>query len=98
MADGDTAPQSQTQDPESSAAGAETAPQLTPPQNDPPPSVAPAPEDRTELLQRARAFLSSPQVRHEDLTAKRRFLGEKGLSEDEIESLLREVVRPIAAL
>lgn len=97
MADEDTAPKPQTQEPNTSAAGAETAPELTPPQNDPPPSIAPAPEERTELLQRARAFLSSPQVRHEDLTAKRRFLGEKGLSEDEIESLLREVVRPVVA-
>lgn len=97
MADEDTTPKSQTQDTQSAATGAETAPEITPPQNDPPPQVTPAPEDRTELLQRARAFLSSPQVRHEDLTAKRRFLGEKGLSEDEIEGLLREVVRPIAA-
>ncbi|OJT05321.1 hypothetical protein TRAPUB_3762 [Trametes pubescens] len=94
MADEDTTPKSQTQDTQSAATGAETAPEITPPQNDPPPQVTPAPEDRTELLQRARAFLSSPQVRHEDLTAKRRFLGEKGLSEDEIEGLLREVPAP----
>ena len=56
-------------------------------QSDPPPT------DRTELIQRARAFLTSPQVRHEDAVAKRRFLAEKGLTDAEIEGLLLEVVR-----
>lgn len=58
--------------------------------------TSPAPvvtEDRSELLQRAKAFLTSPQVQHEDLAAKRRFLVEKGLNDVEIEVLLREVVR-----
>ncbi|KAL6305817.1 hypothetical protein BKA93DRAFT_895834 [Sparassis latifolia] len=47
--------------------------------------------DRTELLEKARAFLSSPQVVHEDTAAKRRFLAEKGLSDAEVDGLLREV-------
>ncbi|KAJ3551653.1 hypothetical protein NM688_g4582 [Phlebia brevispora] len=54
----------------------------------PPPPIEPV--DRTELLNRARAFLSSPQVMHEDLMAKRRFLAEKGLDNTEIEALLQE--------
>ncbi|GJE84358.1 hypothetical protein PsYK624_004340 [Phanerochaete sordida] len=45
--------------------------------------------DRTELLQRARTFLSSPQVAHEDAAAKRKFLVDKGLNDTEIEGLLR---------
>lgn len=49
--------------------------------------------DRTELLQTARAFLNSPQVRHEDNVAKRNFLAQKGLNDAEIDILLREVVR-----
>ena len=58
-------------------------------------SVAPAPmfEDRGLLLDRARAFLTSPQIRHEEPAAKRRFLAEKGLNEVEIEGLMRELVR-----
>ena len=57
------------------------------------PPVAPAAEDRSELVSRARAFLTSPQVQHEDLAAKRRFLIEKGLNDAEVEALLRDVVR-----
>ena len=49
-------------------------------------------EDRSELLQRARTFLTSPQVVHEDPLAKRRFLAEKGLNELEIEQLIQELV------
>lgn len=70
----------------------------------PPPSTAPTPaeqsvpaapavEDRSELVQRARAFLTSPQVQYEDLAAKRRFLLDKGLNDAEVEALLRDVVR-----
>ncbi|OCH94336.1 hypothetical protein OBBRIDRAFT_789466 [Obba rivulosa] len=47
--------------------------------------------DRTGLLEKARAFLNSPQVQHEDLTAKRRFLTEKGLSQAEVDVLLQEL-------
>ena len=58
-------------------------------------SVVPVPmfEDRGLLLDRARAFLTSPQIRHEEPAAKRRFLAEKGLNEVEIEGLMRELVR-----
>ena len=55
-------------------------------------SVPVAPEDRTELLSTARAFLTSPQVIHEDVSAKRRFLAQKGLNDVEIEGLIRELV------
>ncbi|KAI9000836.1 hypothetical protein BD414DRAFT_526238 [Trametes punicea] len=87
----------------SSEPAAETPPQLPPPQKDAPPQSSATstntttiqqPEDRSELLQRARAFLSSPQVRHEDLSAKRTFLAEKGLTDVEIEGLLHEVPPP----
>ncbi|KAI0638363.1 hypothetical protein C8Q77DRAFT_1048683 [Trametes polyzona] len=94
MADEDKAPEPHVQSTQSSEAAAETTPELPPPQNDPPAQVAPTPEDRTELIQRARAFLTSPQVRHENLAAKQRFLREKGLTEAEIENLLREVPAP----
>ncbi len=49
-------------------------------------------EDRTQLVHRARTFLTSPAVQHQDLFAKRRFLLDKGLNEPEIEGLLRELV------
>ncbi|KAH9850768.1 hypothetical protein C2E23DRAFT_887106 [Lenzites betulinus] len=87
MADEGNTAETQPQD---SQSGAETAPELPPPQA----PVPPTPEDRTDLLERARAFLSSPQVRHEDLISKRRFLVEKGLTEGEIEGLLHEVPAP----
>lgn len=48
--------------------------------------------DRTDLLEKARAFLTSPQVRYEDNAAKRRFLAEKGLNGAEIDGLLQELV------
>ena len=50
-------------------------------------------QDRTELLARARVFLNSPQILDQDAAIKRKFLSEKGLSEAEIERLLREPVR-----
>lgn len=49
-------------------------------------------ENRAELLNRARSFLMSPQIPHEDIIAKRRFLVEKGLSDAEIAGLLQELV------
>ena len=49
--------------------------------------------NRSELLDRARHFLSSPQVIHQDHESKRRFLTEKGLTDGEILLLLREMVR-----
>ncbi|EPQ59120.1 hypothetical protein GLOTRDRAFT_136081 [Gloeophyllum trabeum ATCC 11539] len=47
--------------------------------------------ERNELLARARTFLLSPQIKNEDILAKRRFLTEKGLTEPEIDGLLREL-------
>jgi hypothetical protein len=48
---------------------------------------------RDELLSKARMFLASPAIQSQDLDAKRTFLGEKGLSEHEVEDLLRTLVR-----
>lgn len=50
------------------------------------------PNDRSELLARARSFLASPQVQHQDMLAKHAFLVEKGLHESEIADLLRSQV------
>ncbi|KAI0335652.1 hypothetical protein GY45DRAFT_1267998 [Cubamyces sp. BRFM 1775] len=107
MADDSTTPSSSAQtttginDQASSApqpeTAAETAPELPPPQSEPappPPTNTATVDDRSELLQRARSFLNSPQVRHEDISAKRQFLVEKGLREAEIEGLLQEVPPP----
>ena len=55
----------------------------------------PEPENRAELLSKARAFLHQPQIQREDALSKRRFLAEKGLSDAEIEGLMRELVRQI---
>ena len=56
-------------------------------------STTPGPtgDDRSTLLSKARSFLSSPQIVHQDAQAKRTFLKEKGLDDVEVESLLREV-------
>lgn len=59
-------------------------------------SPPPAP-DRSELLVRARHFLSSPQVIDQDYESKHRFLAEKGLTDGEIQLLLREMVRLVHA-
>jgi Pex14 N-terminal domain len=50
------------------------------------------PEDRSDLLAKARSFLASPQVQHQDVNAKRAFLVEKGLNDTEITELLRTIV------
>ncbi|KAF5387839.1 hypothetical protein D9615_000605 [Tricholomella constricta] len=55
----------------------------------PPPTAVVS--DRSELLSRARVFLQSPQILHQDTLAKRSFLAEKGLNEMEIDGLLREL-------
>lgn len=46
------------------------------------------PEDRSDLLAKARSFLASPQVQYQDINAKRAFLVEKGLNNAEIADLL----------
>ena len=45
------------------------------------------------LLERARTFLMSPQVRAQDAVEQRAFLREKGLDEKEVTQVLSEVVR-----
>jgi len=50
------------------------------------------PINRSELLSRARTFLSTPHIRSQDNAAKHAFLVEKGLTQDEIDLLLREIV------
>ena len=62
------------------------------PQNAPEPQTPAAHQDRSELLTRARLFLTSPQVQNQDTFAKYTFLAEKGLNDDEIKSLLRTLV------
>ncbi|KAG1755459.1 hypothetical protein EDB19DRAFT_1901676 [Suillus lakei] len=53
------------------------------------------PVNRSELIARARTFLSSPHIRSQDDTSKHAFLVEKGLTQDEIDSLLREIPPPV---
>jgi hypothetical protein len=57
------------------------------------PPASAQPLDRRELLARALIFLNSPQILDQDVAAKRKFLSEKGLNEQEVEGLLREPVR-----
>ncbi|KAL0949284.1 hypothetical protein HGRIS_009361 [Hohenbuehelia grisea] len=85
------------------------SPSQTTPSDGPPPPTAtnadfPSPpqhqpmqggESRDELLSRAWTFLLSPQIRYQDVPAKRRFLAEKGLTDAEIDGLLRELPPPI---
>jgi hypothetical protein len=49
-------------------------------------------EDRAALLERARTFLASPQVRSQEAVEQRAFLREKGLDENEVTQVLAEVV------
>lgn len=62
----------------------------TKPDQIPQPSV-----NRSELISRARTFLSTPHIRSQDDTSKHAFLVEKGLTQDEIHSLLREIPPPV---
>lgn len=48
--------------------------------------------NRSELVSRARTFLSTPHIRSQDNAAKHAFLVDKGLTQDETNSLLREIV------
>lgn len=50
-------------------------------------------KDRSQLLEQARSFLASPNIVNEAPDAKRNFLAEKGIHEDEIDMLLRNAVR-----
>jgi len=78
-------------------------PQPAPESLEPPSSISSPPSpstdvssaqqaDRTELLSRARSFLTSPQIEHHDVLSKHRFLTEKGLTDQEVDGLLREFV------
>ncbi|KAF9534783.1 hypothetical protein CPB83DRAFT_842935 [Crepidotus variabilis] len=68
---------------------------LTEPQPTPTfvPTTIPGPEfsssSRDELLAKARTFLASPQVQHQNAEARRAFLRDKGLSEFDINELQR---------
>ncbi|OAX44025.1 hypothetical protein K503DRAFT_852908 [Rhizopogon vinicolor AM-OR11-026] len=53
------------------------------------------PINRSELISRARTFLSTPHIRSQDNASKHAFLVDKGLTQDEIDSLLREIPPPI---
>lgn len=77
-----------------SAAKSQPAPDIPVPTSQPiqAASASVASHDRAELLVRARAFLTSPQVRLQDSDAKRTFLEEKGLTPSEVDQLLRELV------
>ena len=57
-------------------------------------TTVPTEEGHSQLLEKARAFLASPQVRHDDPEVSRKFLSEKGLNDEEINSLMKELVRP----
>ncbi|KAG1873768.1 hypothetical protein DFJ58DRAFT_676805, partial [Suillus subalutaceus] len=62
----------------------------TKPDQTPQPSI-----NRSELIAKARTFLSTPHIRSQDNTSKHAFLVEKGLTQDEIHSLLREIPPPV---
>ncbi|KAF7301891.1 hypothetical protein MIND_00755100 [Mycena indigotica] len=61
-----------------------------------PPAAEPS-GDRTDLLTKARAFLQQPQVQREDDSAKRKFLADKGLTAEEIDTVINAMPkhRPI---
>lgn len=63
------------------------------PEVSPPLATEPQPQNRGELIARARSFLTSTQVQGQDIFAKRKFLVEKGLTDGEISGLLQESVR-----
>jgi len=57
-----------------------------------PPPAESSPESRQDLLSRAQAFLTSPQIRDQDDASKRKFLTEKGLTPAEVDYLLQGIV------
>ena len=68
-----------------------TPPDQPQPAPAPPPADA-GPESRQDLLSRAQAFLTSPQIRDQDDAAKRKFLTDKGLTPAEVDCLLQGIV------
>jgi len=57
-----------------------------------PPPAESGSESRQDLLSRAQAFLTSPQVRDQDDVSKRKFLTDKGLTPAEVDYLLQGIV------
>jgi hypothetical protein len=75
------------------ASSSDTDKQLVQPVPETKPDQTPQPSaNRSELIARARTFLSTPHIRSQDDTSKHAFLVDKGLTQDEIHSLLREIV------
>jgi hypothetical protein len=56
-------------------------------------TLDPSSDYRAQLIARAQNFLALPQVRYLDGAAKRNFLQDKGLTDAEVDSLLRNAVR-----
>jgi hypothetical protein len=69
-----------------------TTPPAQPQHTPAPPSTESGPESRQDLLSRAQAFLTSPQIRDQDDAAKRKFLTDKGLTPAEVDHLLQGIV------
>ncbi|KAF9779446.1 hypothetical protein BJ322DRAFT_352187 [Thelephora terrestris] len=61
------------------------------PQAPPAPPPESTTESRQDILSRAQAFLTSPQIRDQDDAAKREFLTKKGLAPAEVDSLLQGI-------
>lgn len=55
----------------------------------------PALTDRSQLLDRASTFLAAPEIRSQDSPEKRAFLADKGLTDGEIDILLRKLPPPV---
>jgi hypothetical protein len=78
------------------ASSSDTDKQLVQPVPETKPDQTPQPSaNRSELIARARTFLSTPHIRSQDDISKHAFLVEKGLTQDEIHSLLREIPPPV---
>ena len=79
----------QSRTPESMSEESTTPPDQAQPTS---PSTESGPESRQDLLSKAQAFLSSPQIRDQDDAAKRKFLTQKGLTPAEVDYLLQGIV------
>lgn len=78
------------------ASSSDTDKQLVQPAQETKPIQIPQPPiNRSELIAKARTFLSTPHIRSQDDTSKHAFLVDKGLTQDEIHSLLREIPPPV---
>ncbi|KAG2064264.1 hypothetical protein BDR04DRAFT_1137438 [Suillus decipiens] len=78
------------------ASSSDTDKQLVQPAQETKPDQTPQPPiNRSELIVKARTFLSNPHIRSQNDTSKHAFLVDKGLTQDEIHSLLREIPPPV---